>query len=841
MMLQLIGWTLIHSVWEGGAIAVALALAFALTRRSPASLRYALGMIGLTLMIAVPIATAMRTSTAPVKETITPDATETPQPAISLRSNASPSSRPSVPPFAGKVISTAHNQAASLPASLLDKLEPSLPWLVTAWLIGLVLLSTRMIYGVAQTRRIVRDANGSSKELRELVARLADRLGIRRHIRIFEGAHVSVPMVIGWIRPAIIAPASLVTGLAPWQVEMLLAHELAHIRRYDFLANMLQTVLETLLFFHPAAWWLSERIREERENCCDDIAVAICGGDRKGYTATLLALEESRGRRQVFAAAADGNSDRGTLLRRAMRLMTGGPAHLDLGARWVAGVITILAALFTTGPAVGRAAGLPTPTLDVRALLLPEPQSAQTSHVLLTKPDSVVRYVGTARFADRWDWAQQRGRLMGSRRYWIGYLIAGDPSPMNMVYLDRETPVRSGTSTFMGRMRFGDAGNLIFTGAALAPLVGNHSPRSVAIFLQFDRSSGSDRVTRVHVGSFGLPVSFGDAPAIWIDSATDNESIAKLRALFANQPSLEVQKDLVSAVGMHRDANVMLPTLAAWVDSPDQSETIRREAIGVIADIQDPRALALMSRVARSDRSQRVSQEAIESFEQFRFPAATDSLMSFATSLENSRLRQAALETLGEREEPRVAVFLKKLATSTSDDHLRREALDALSTHGDGFAELSDLALNGDAELRAIAIEQLGDNEHSDRSVPLLLQIVRADPDESVKRKAVEALGNVSDKRGYEALRSIALGNQSERLRREALEAYVQDADSRAAVEFLKTIITKDPSARMKLDALEMLPDVHNGDGIAAVREIAQSSADPRVRRRAMEILAEER
>ena len=75
---------------------------------------------------------------------------------------------------------------------------------------------------------------------------------------------------------------------------MLLAHEIAHIRRYDYLANLLQTVVETLLFFHPAAWWLSDRIREERENCCDDIAVLASGGDRKNYTAALLALEESR-------------------------------------------------------------------------------------------------------------------------------------------------------------------------------------------------------------------------------------------------------------------------------------------------------------------------------------------------------------------------------------------------------------------------------------------------------------------------------------------------------------------------------------------------------------------
>ncbi len=121
-----------------------------------------------------------------------------------------------------------------------------------------------------------------------------------------------------------------------------------------------------------------------------------------------------------------------------------------------------------------------------------------------------------------------------------------------MYYSDRDTPVRSGSATFMGRMRIGDSNGLIFTGSALAPLVGNHARTSTAIFLQFDRSAGVDRLRRVHVGSFVFPVYFGGAPAIWIDSATDAESVAKLKTLAANERTLEVRRDLVSAVGVQR-------------------------------------------------------------------------------------------------------------------------------------------------------------------------------------------------------------------------------------------------------------------------------------------------
>ncbi len=389
-----------------------------------------------------------------------------------------------------------------------------------------------------------------------MVARISNELGISRLIRALEGTHVTVPVVVGWLRPVIVLPPSLVSGLTASQLEMLLAHEIAHIRRYDFLANMLQTVIETLLFFHPAAWWLSDRIREERENCCDDIAVALCGGDRQAYTAALLALEESRDGQIMFAAAATGG---GTLFRRAMRLLSGGPAHVELGARWIAGVITIFAAFFTTGPAIGKAANLPIVSrLEVMGLLSPGADSVPryykgSADLTKSNPDTVLIYSGNGSFSDRWQWAEQRARTLRSSTYWIGYLVAGDPTGVNTYYSDREIPVRSGNSSFSGHMRIGSPGNLIFTGAALAPLVGSHSPSSIAIFLQFDRSN-SDQPLRVHVGSFRFPVYFGGAPAIWLDSATDRESVAKIRALVASTRSLETKRDLVSAA--HRVARV---------------------------------------------------------------------------------------------------------------------------------------------------------------------------------------------------------------------------------------------------------------------------------------------
>src|SRR5438045_8014050 len=122
---------------------------------------------------------------------------------------------------------------------------------------------------------------------------LARRLRVSRPIRVLQSAAVQVPAVIGWLRPVILLPASALTGLTPLQLDALLAHELAHVRRYDYLVNLIQSVIETLLFYHPAVWWVSQQVREEREHCCDGLAVAVCG-DPHFYASALLSMERLR-------------------------------------------------------------------------------------------------------------------------------------------------------------------------------------------------------------------------------------------------------------------------------------------------------------------------------------------------------------------------------------------------------------------------------------------------------------------------------------------------------------------------------------------------------------------
>ncbi len=219
-----------------------------------------------------------------------------------------------------------------------ETFRPWLPGLVIGW--GLVVfgLSLRLVGGWLCIQWLVRHRTRPAPECWvEVLDRLERRLGMRGAVRLVESARVHVPMAVGWLRPAILLPVTAVTGLSSDQLEAILAHELAHIRRHDYLVNLIQNVLETLLFYHPAVWWISGRIRVEREHCCDDQAVAVCG-DRVLYAKALTALEEQGGSTWRLAASARD----GSLLARVRRLL-GVPAPAEQPAGGLAGTLAMAA------------------------------------------------------------------------------------------------------------------------------------------------------------------------------------------------------------------------------------------------------------------------------------------------------------------------------------------------------------------------------------------------------------------------------------------------------------------------------------------------------------------
>src|SRR6185312_16037471 len=189
-------------------------------------------------------------------------------------------------------------------------IRPSAPWIVGAWAVGAALLAVWRLGGWVYLHRLTRCASVAPDALQAALDRLHDRLGLRCAVRLRESAAVSVPAVVGWVRPAILLPVGLLGGIAPEQLELILAHELAHIRRRDFLANLLQTAIETALFYHPAVWWVSRTVRVEREACCDDLVVAATG-EPLPYARALarlaeLCLETGAARPMHLPVSADG-------------------------------------------------------------------------------------------------------------------------------------------------------------------------------------------------------------------------------------------------------------------------------------------------------------------------------------------------------------------------------------------------------------------------------------------------------------------------------------------------------------------------------------------------------
>ncbi len=147
----------------------------------------------------------------------------------------------------------------------------------------------------------------ASDEVLAAACRVSRRLGLRRAVPVLRSTLAQVPVVIGYLRPVVLVPVSLMTSIPTRQLEAILAHELAHVRRHDFVVNLLQTLVETLFFYHPAIWWLSRQIRVEREHCCDDLALSVLG-NRAEYGRALLAIEELRGQSTVLALGASGGS-----------------------------------------------------------------------------------------------------------------------------------------------------------------------------------------------------------------------------------------------------------------------------------------------------------------------------------------------------------------------------------------------------------------------------------------------------------------------------------------------------------------------------------------------------
>lgn len=319
-LLERMGWVLVHSLWQFALLAALAAALLPALGRAKSSVLYNFLVVVLGLAACYPLATWFFLG-------LTPDSSST---ALSTDQWVDAPSPIADQP---RAVLPESSEGPVVQESPVDSAEPAFsqwaplqrlevwirPWLgtlVAGWMVGLAAFSLRPIWGWLTLRKLATCGLLPAPEgLVHFAREQAARLRIRWPVRLHLSARVSCPLVVGYLRPLILLPVGLVSGVPCSQLEALVLHELAHIRRHDFVVNLAQVVVETLFFYHPAIWWLSHRIRIEREHCCDD-AVMAWGGSAGDYGRALLAVEEVRGPGALLALGASG----GLLRTRVLRL-----------------------------------------------------------------------------------------------------------------------------------------------------------------------------------------------------------------------------------------------------------------------------------------------------------------------------------------------------------------------------------------------------------------------------------------------------------------------------------------------------------------------------------------
>lgn len=367
---RLLALSLLHFLWQGAALAALAYTVMALCRK--AATRYLVGVGAMAVMLAAPLVTflELRSQEQPVPSSIANQEMDL------------------GPVTAGDVLQS--TQAATYQRES-ETSRPYFLWLVEFWFAGVVLLSLRSAGGILLIERLrQKETIPVAEDLLEICLSLQRRMGLTRAVRYCESLHLDAPAVAGWVRPVVLLPVSAISGLTTAQLEAVIAHELAHIGRYDAFVNLFQVTVETLLFYHPAVWWIGRRARVEREHCCDDAAVVVCGSVVT-YVRALTSMAESKTAPQLAMAA-----NRGPLVERIARLL-GSKRTADSfrGANLSAGVLCLSAALLVGSALLGSVhrvdAQTPTPTpVPAQGPVAPSPGPVPAATPKPTAPEPTV-------------------------------------------------------------------------------------------------------------------------------------------------------------------------------------------------------------------------------------------------------------------------------------------------------------------------------------------------------------------------------------------------------------------------------------------------------------------
>jgi len=331
--IQALGWTLLHFIWQGLVIGAAFAAVRALIPRAHCTARYGAGLAALAALTLWPIATflAMR----PWNVDATDAATSVAQTGTTVAAGVS------------AIVDVAGTQFSSV-------IEATMPWLVLLWAGGVLAMGGRIVWQWRALMRLTQSWAESSVELDAALLSLKKRFAILQRVRVLVSERVDTPMLVGWLRPVVLLPTAVVLGFPRQQIELIVAHELCHLRRYDHLVNFAQVLVETVFFYHPVVHWISREVRNERELCCDKLVLGSDVGAPRDYAHALAALEDLRQSSGALALAANG----GELLERVRRIVGMPASRLTMDAqgpgRWLL-IVGVLGVSLLTALRIERA------------------------------------------------------------------------------------------------------------------------------------------------------------------------------------------------------------------------------------------------------------------------------------------------------------------------------------------------------------------------------------------------------------------------------------------------------------------------------------------------------
>ncbi|RUT73023.1 M56 family metallopeptidase [Ancylomarina longa] len=290
------GWTLLHSLWQITILGCVIWMILQFIDKDNAHLRYAISVISLGLILIASLFTFF----------------------IYISRGSNPSDNIISSNVLYKFFNTKETFSETLTWSGL-KIEHYFPYLVKFWFLGISILSLHMlwnyIYSIKLKRYLTYPLN---QKTQKLALNLMSKIGLKHNIVFKESGFVQVPSLIGYFKPVVLIPISMISGIPENQIEMIIAHELAHVRRHDYLFQFIQSILEMLFFYHPIIWWLSSVVNTEREHLCDDLAVSVCG-ESLTLIKALNNMEAIRKKQPELVLGFSGKKN--TILNRAHRII----------------------------------------------------------------------------------------------------------------------------------------------------------------------------------------------------------------------------------------------------------------------------------------------------------------------------------------------------------------------------------------------------------------------------------------------------------------------------------------------------------------------------------------